>query len=171
MMDDISKTTKDNKEKDETKGKKLKVGSILNQTGFFWLNSLISIAIKKELENEDCFNLPFPQTSQVCTSRFEEMWIAANEAHPKDKYVLHRVLYNMQRSTLVAGFIKELFGIGCGVIVPKIFHHLLDIFDQPNFSAERAAGYCILVYVLEMVRAAISNARHYSSDQLLDKYI
>ena len=135
--------------------------NIVSRVCFTWMNPVLRVARKKQVEDGDCFLVPDTEGSAVCTRDFERVWEEKNTSDPKGTYTLHRAIATYKRRTLWISAVLETVSIVCAVAVPKIFHHFLDLLETDNYKLWHALLFCVALYVMELLRACTGNFNYW----------
>jgi ATP-binding cassette, subfamily C (CFTR/MRP), member 1 len=130
--------------------------NFLSRVSFFWLDPLVALGRKRQIEECDCFDIPSTEKSDVCTQEFEAIWKEKNST-PKDPFALHRSIFTMRKGVLIKTAFFEIISVILAVAIPKIFAYFLEMFDSGSFTLTKAITVCVLLYIFELLRATISN--------------
>ena len=129
---------------------------VFSRISFTWLDPLISIGRKRQIEEWDCFDVPSSEKSDKCTQEFELIWKEKN-SDSSDPFALHKSILSMRKRALAQTAAIEIISVILAVAILKLFSYFLDLFDSGSFKLMEALIICGLLYIFELLRASLSN--------------
>ncbi|PWY86607.1 P-loop containing nucleoside triphosphate hydrolase protein [Aspergillus sclerotioniger CBS 115572] len=135
-----------------------KVGWI-NRRMFWWVNPLLFLGSKKDLQADDLFTLNHSLQSEVCSRSFSKVWQNANPATKEKSNGLLKVLAWEYKLVLLTAAIPRLCFTAFTFAQPFLIDAVIKYLQTDSAKQRRNDGYGLLgAYILVYVGLGISEA-------------